>query len=207
MPFTTAIIDSFNRANETPIASPWVKFDTDFAFANLASNQLTADVTVNDHWLVHTGTLFNADQEAYMTHVATTNSEGVILRANNVNTATPTGYMIEIVSNTSWEIATWNGTSYVVIATGAVTHTTGQQIGGRAIGNVIEAWHTVAGVWTLLGSVVNNTYLTTGYIGINMSSNVSAIADAFGGGSIPSNDNYRIRNSRAKGARANRKHR
>lgn len=75
LPRGGTITDSFTRANETPIASPWIELSGSTGDVNLASNAITKSGT-GDFFLYHNNSSggWNADQSAKLLYVTATGS-------------------------------------------------------------------------------------------------------------------------------------
>ena len=89
--------DNFNRANETPLASPWTRAGTGTAF-NLVSNALTKPTNPDDAYMYYSGAAATGDQFAQAKQVVkpTNNDWGPAVRVQGASgSATFAGYFFD----------------------------------------------------------------------------------------------------------------
>ncbi len=180
-----AVIDSFTRADENPLGSPWGGIlTTGEAQLQLLSNQgagSTADVFNGS---VITGP-FGPDCEAYMTLATIDVGNRAEVYARVFNDASGIdAYCVSVVGST-WSIRKKTNSSDAALG---ANHTqalsAGDSIGIRCIGDEIQAWYKPSGgIWTMLFTRNDTTWTAAGGIGARMFGTTYRIDD-FGGGTI-----------------------
>jgi hypothetical protein len=208
---TTTIIDNFNRANESPLAtaSSGATWSSSDIFANgnkdaLVSNQGTsASVGYGTQYISSAN--YGPDSEAYITvkglNAASTDSIALYSRLTSEGTVNAKGYEIEIQANQLMVMRVHDTNTFPVLATIAQTVSVNDSVGfaikGTSSPVSIEVWYKAsAGSWTLLQTVSDNfsisppasntPYLGAGKIGLEFRL-TTAIGDDFGGGTVVSN--------------------
>ncbi|HKR58874.1 MAG TPA: fibronectin type III domain-containing protein [Pyrinomonadaceae bacterium] len=186
---TTSILDNFNRANAGPppssnwagpiqLAFPGLKVDTNTCLPIAAGGQ--------GYW---SAASFGPDQEAYAKVPTFGNSyEGVWLRVSNPNTFNVTGYVVHFYkagfgTNTIRVFRLNNSSSGTQLGADIPqTIADGDSIGASIVGNVITVYYKIgSGAWTSLGTRIDNTYSSSGRIGLEIG---AGSADDFGGGTV-----------------------
>lgn len=188
----TALLDSFNRADESPLGNgTWTnQIAGSGANAAISGNGVITDNTppagVSAWWSARA---FGADQEAYITCSAdldTAENLSVIARLKDVGTSTWDGYQVGINADGTINLGRRDDGTWIPLDSASVTVQTGDSVGIRCVGSRIEAWHKpVGGSWTLRLSVADTTYAAGGYIGFTMyTEDFTTKLDDFGGGEI-----------------------
>lgn len=193
---TTGILDSFNRADENPVATNWSSqiFDPTFDFngLKLASNALTVGFAGDNASSWYDLSTFGPDQEAYCTIVQSAfngDEWRLVLRAVNPGVSSLTCYDVRYQSFDDqiymyrWD--DWNSPTYM--ANVGETFAAGDKFGASVVGNTIKAYKYTGGAWAEKLSTIDTTYTTAGYIGLRMGSGdvtTLPIADDFGGGTV-----------------------
>lgn len=192
-PWTENVLDSFNRADESPIAGNWTgPIAAGIAQLKLTSNALAPNTTFGGSWWQRE--IYPADQFAHIT-ISAIGGSGIgaaltlYCRAQSVGTSSLDGYIVTYDDTSGIQVRLWredNGSDTQIgssFTTG--TATAGDKIGVRAIGNTIEAWFAPAGtgVWQLATSAQDTTYRLPGFLGVAMDSAAPSVrGDNFGGG-------------------------
>lgn len=185
---STAVLDGFNRGNEDP-ATGWTKVFTSDGDVKVLSTQLTGPISSR---AVFTSLTPADDQEAFVSISSGTTSGGglgnrvfLLLRITGETSDDATGYYIIGQSSAIrlYRIDSFSSLEQLAEATLDASLTTGDQVGMRAIGDVLEAWVNIQGAgWILIASATDSTY-PSGKIGLGVSSNDdSLLLDDFGGG-------------------------
>ena len=184
---TTSVLDNFNRANAgPPPSSNWAGpiQPSHPQLAVVANSSAPVGAEGQDYW---SAASFGPDQEVYATVPSFNNNYvGMWLRVSNANASNLTGYLVAFYkagygTNTirvfrfdSAGIAPQLGADI------AQTITDGDSIGASIVGNTITVYYKVgAGAWTNRGTRTDNTYSTSGRIGLEIG---SGSVDDFGGG-------------------------
>lgn len=207
--FPKTLIDSFNRADEDPIASGWLgPLVAGGTQARVASNVLAGSSTGGanisaSYW----NTLYGPDAGCWATLSTkwTTDSSSVFLyaRISNPNTASASGYYAQMYQDTG------GVNSYVIVGrldngAGTLLNYTnvgntisaGDQFGLTVVGNVVGGWYKPNGSsdWQLTAVAKDTTYSGVGYLGAGVQeaavqrlddfcgSNVVGILDSSGNG-------------------------
>jgi hypothetical protein len=190
---TTGILDDFNRANETPIASPWAgPLFSGEGQMNLTSNALKFSTTSG----IFSGSYLNAtygpDAEAYITMAtlgADTERVNLMARIQNPGQASINGYMVTLIINGSG-----NDTVRIRKTTAGSNSTlgaditsedflAGDKLGIEIVGTTITAYRYTSGAWASIGSRTDSDFSTTGYIGME-GDGTTAVFDDLGGGTM-----------------------
>lgn len=196
---TTGLIDNFNRADEAPIASPWINsiYSGD-AQMNLTTNALQRS---GSGWgsAYYGGSTYGPDCENYITIAAVGGaSDGleIAVRVTNGDTSAPNGYFLHISgTNGTWQF--WKMTSGTQTSVGtsvdpAFTIGVGDQIGVEVVGNTLTAYHKPSGgSWSSVFSRTDSTspHTGAGNLGFLVQSN-SWRLDDFSGGTIPTDSSH-----------------
>lgn len=179
---STPIIDAFTRADENPLAAPWL--------GQLISTEDQLQLVSNEAAVITAGTfggsyttLCGPDCEAYATFttVDAGNRCEVYARVFIDGSGTD-AYCVSQVGGT-WSLrSVTNSTSAAIGATFVQAVASGDSMGIKVSGNTIEAWYkAAAGAWTLLATRTDSTWTNAGYLGLRFF-DLTYRADNFGGG-------------------------
>jgi hypothetical protein len=185
---STAILDNFNRADESPIAGNWGSpLTPSYKKPSLISNQMAANANP-DAKAWWNASQFGPNCEAYVTITykpQTGECVNVMLRASNVGLATLSGYWGEACTASgadTWDLYRFDsGIVTHIGTTGTSEFAVGDGIGIEAIGSAIKLYQRTSGVWTVRVSVTDTTYTTAGYLAVGMEDAPQTLDD-FGGG-------------------------
>jgi hypothetical protein len=183
---TSGSLDTFNRANTGPPPSAnWTTDQYGFGLPGLkvVSNACACNGGFAAGWW--SASSFAADQEAWVTVSTWVDEVEVHIRLQNPGTAGVDGYILNVISGSNlWRIYRMTDQNTTLLASGAITMSSGDQIGISAVGTTLTAYQNHAGGgWTTLGSTTDATYNTSGYIGL-FASSASTVFDNFGGGAV-----------------------
>lgn len=174
----TVVLDTFNRADESPLSfgGLWTgNVQSSQTATDLASNVAKATSTTTQRaW----GTVFNADQEAFVTTLAA-NRYDLFLRITNPGLATVNCYSFIFASGDGIYVYKVVSGSFTQIAySGATpTHVSGDVIGARVVGTSLFGYKNgVQGV-----TVTDSAVTGAGQIGFQIVTSTTT-ADNFGGG-------------------------
>lgn len=197
-PYGTALLDSFNRANETPILGDWTYplFVGEDAF-NLISNQLERPAAVpfaaNEWWRTRT---FGPDCEVFINITAKgTNDEetiGLYARIMRPSTSFFTGYRCMAVAGAGTDVfrlARFDNAGGTLLASYNQEFSAGDAFALACIGPRIEAWYW-NGSWSRLGWVIDSRYSEAGFFAVEIAGSAGGNIgryDNFGGGTIAPN--------------------
>lgn len=185
---TLGILDDFNRANETPIASPWAgPIFTGETQLRLVSNQLANDGSDGNSYL---SANYGPDLEMYCTLTSAFGvSARVIFYFRTVTGALVDGYRVQfrnIAGDHLILVDRIDDNSVTQLGANidpADTIASGDSFGVTMNGTTIEVWYKAgAGAWTSMGTRTDATYAGTGKIGFSLVGAVTV--DNFGGGEI-----------------------
>jgi hypothetical protein len=193
---TTAILDTFTRANVgPPPSSSWTTDVRGFGDAgmkvssNTVISNAVADAPASTWWNVGT---FGPSSESYMTLstlITSGQKAGPMVRISGPGTANADGYAIHWVyasgGTDGIEIMRMdNGVFTQLGATISQDLAVGDSLGLEAIGSAITAYRKPsAGAWGSLGSRADATYSAAGFAGIYQESTAGAWVN-FGGGTV-----------------------
>lgn len=154
--------DNFNRANETPLASPWT--NSDGANYNLSSNAVTGAGGDGDRLWYRSGAASSADQYAQATQVAgpTSDDWGPAVRVGS--NGTKSGYIHNVYVNEERLFKFVNG-AFTIILSHNVDAANGDVVRVEAEGSTIRAKINGSQV---TGSPVTDTSLTTAGNGVGL---------------------------------------
>lgn len=188
--FTTSILDSFNRADENPIAGNWTSFAADnglWSDARLLSNDVRSSNINNQAAAYWNASTFGPDCEAFLT--ATVESTpaaqtGLFFRLTTPGPTTTDGYDVLTATTAIFFQRLDNG---VVTQLGANVPTTisdGYKIGVQMSGSIMTFYVDSGSGWTSVASRTDATYSGSGYIGFAVGSagGTARRIDDFGGG-------------------------
>lgn len=191
-PYGTALLDNFNRANESPMVGNWTYpiFSGEDALF-LVSNAVTRQPSFvgNAYWNAAT---FGADCEVWCTWPTVPGTDGelvtIFARLTGINAST-SGYgfrLIKLGGTDTCRLRRWDPGSATTLADFSYEISSGDSMALACIGNRIEAWGMASGgSWTLIGTATDSTYSQAGYIGWEHALGAGvAIGDDFGGGTI-----------------------
>jgi hypothetical protein len=179
MPFTQAILDNFNRANENPLSGGGNWQGRGSAPLQIVSNQATGTGSSGFFygvWLP--GGAVSGDVEAYATLGVRDNWSEVTARvqAGTAGSA-PLGYAFGSHSDGSTVIEKLDGTGLGGGGAGTLALSAGDKIGIRCVGTTIEGWTwTAAGGWVKQLSVIDSSY-SSGLFGLKQGHNVGTLDD------------------------------
>lgn len=178
---STPMLDSFIGANETPIAENWTApLNTLDGSARRIGNEFVSDVT-GLGGAYYDVKAFNADCEAHATVTGIGNTVTLWARVKNPGTTGPSGYMVQWdIGNTLAIVRVDSGTPTSLL-TKSVALTLGDHFGIRCIGDRIDAWTTVNGVWTRQMSVIDTTYKAGGWLAAECVTTSDKLDDFCGG--------------------------
>lgn len=183
MPFTTPILDDFNRA-DGGAGSNWTNL---LGSITITSNQVSGGSTQNvGYWNV---TTYGANMEAFIT-LPTKPSDTAIadigIRIQDVGSiASVDGYSARVAAAAGTDTLSIqridNGTG-TTLASVSQEFTSGDSFGIRASGSRLELWYrSGSGLWQRLTTATDTTYTNGGYISLTLVG--SAVrGDNFGGG-------------------------
>lgn len=183
MPFTTPILDNFNRANGDAGAN-W----TDLLGAlDINSNQGAGNTTQNvSYWNVRT---YGANMEAWIevpTKPADTALMDIGVRIADVGSiATVDGYSARVAPVSGTDVLSLqritNGAG-TTLASVNQEFASGDSLGIRAVGSRIELWwRSGSGLWQLMTTATDSTYTAGGYISLTIVGTTCRV-DNFAGG-------------------------
>lgn len=184
---TTPLLDTFNRANENPLASPWTSI-AEVGGLQLTSNQVAPTAGYAGSYR---GLFLNA--EAWVTiPTLVAGTETILLtRYQDAGGASPIrdsrrrGYLVVHVLAGGYAIHRMDDGNNVVLTSGSFsggTLVSGDSLGFRSVGGTHEAWmKRGSGAWTFVAQVTDSTYQNAGAIGLQSSEPTSRY-DNFGGG-------------------------
>jgi hypothetical protein len=183
---TTSVLDAFNRSNTGPPPSgSWSTDQYGFGLPGLrvAGNACVCDGGFAAGWW--SAESFPADQEAWVTVSTWVDEVEVHIRLQNPGTSGVDGYILNILASSNlWRIYRLDNQNTTLLASGAITMSSGDRIGISAVGSTLTAYQDHAGGgWTVLGSTTDATYNAAGYIGL-FASSASTVFDDFGGGAV-----------------------
>lgn len=183
---TTAVVDTFNRGDEFPLAGNWSVLNSAGGALWLSGNALlnwTGDQT--GVWTLPVGN----DQEAYITATtvpAANENARIWLRANDVNSTTFDGYVVEFrktAGSDECRISRYdNGAATLLTGPVNTEYVNGDKIGGDIVGTTITAYLYTGGGWTTVTSTTDGTY-SSGSIGFS-TTGTTGLFDDFGGGTV-----------------------
>lgn len=178
-PFT-GILDNFNRTDEGP--PPSASWEIYFNNPITVDNQFGATAGTTSTNSALWGASFGADQEVYVTMAALPESNGGFGLLARV---TESGqYELTYMPSSSQLILTMES-SYWVLDDFAML--AGDKLGMRLVGSSIHILHYTGGMWVLLDTVTDSSFMTGGKIGAYVFAGTSPVApsarlDDFGGG-------------------------
>jgi hypothetical protein len=180
-------IDTFNRADETPLsdAGNWgnsIIGGTNEIGLKVVSNQLaTSHTTTSTGWWKYQQ--FGADADAWVTIVGKPgngNAVRVYARLQAPGTSSVTGYMILFVDNSGTDqvsIDRISGTTITALTTLNQEFNAGDKLRIRVLGSRIQAWRYDGTQWSELGEVTNSTYGGAGYTGVGLRGTIGRLDD------------------------------
>lgn len=201
---TTSVLDAFTRANESPIAAPWISQTVSSASLRINSNAVNSDSAGNFGFGLYTnsGAAIVTPQtgsgiETFFTFSSNTAATRVGLlfttSASTPPTDTPNGYQLDVQrASDTWRVA--RAAAGVNTALGAdVTQViaTGDKVGWQiytsGADTIVDVYYKAgAAAWALLFSRTDTgftTYTVNGFVGAYVDSQTNTIDD-FGGGNV-----------------------
>jgi hypothetical protein len=187
-PYTTEVLDNFNRADEDPLSQGgnW-EATVGATTLEVTSNQAAYLGATNFAYSNRT-TEFPGDVEVWVT-IATVGDSGLIFCTRQIGSGTADFYVLRASAN---DLAVWQSVNQTVGSgfTGwqwdtrlASALANGDEIGIRRVGNLIEVWRTVSGTWTFVHCQGDPSPFNGGRIGL-MQHGTGARMDDFGGGAV-----------------------
>lgn len=173
-PSNSTLLDSFNRANETPVGQP---FDGGIAVAaaslNVVANQLQ---TISSGSARLDGPFGpNVDvQASVIAQPDLTGSMRLYARMTDGGTALVDGVFVQVVigsPNDTWTLQTIvNGAAPVQLGVSAASPSGAAAIGLRCNGTTFEGWKFSGGLWTQVLSRTDATITLAGSVGVLLAS-------------------------------------
>ncbi len=195
---TTSVLDSFTRANESPLSGGgnWAAISTAADPLELNSNKVRCSVTGLDisYW---TPTNFGPDCEVFATLSTVPVAAGgmrLYLRIQGEGGSnTFDGYMLRTIwvtggANDTVTLSVVTNAAATLLATFTHEMVNGDKFGLTAVGTVLEAWcaPVATGVWGSLGTYDTASdgtkYSAAGKIALGLATAQTVLADDFGGG-------------------------
>ena len=213
---TTGIIDTFDRADEDPVATA-SSGGTYTSYPDGATYGVTTVKVSSNQAAGNGGTIANriysvtygADCEIYCT-IATSGafnaSVGLFFRVKDIGSVlSAVGYGVQWTNLSGTDTIViqridLNATVIQLVTPYNQELSAGDGLGARIIGNVIEAFYKpAAGAWTLLGTVTDSTYPAGGRHSMSLGGTGVRIDDFGGGNYVPppptlEQEGYRFRN-------------
>lgn len=183
------VLDNFNRGDENP-ATGWTIAIATLANIKVESNLGAPAGAAYAAWSAGT---FAADQEAYFemsTAPAAATTVGVLLRFNNLNTSTETGYLVQQLGTVVRVYRIDTGITFTQLGADiSKTPADGDSFGAKIVGSTITVQYCLSGAgcgvegagWTVLDTRTDATHGGSGYIGAHLDGALPRI-DNFGGG-------------------------
>lgn len=181
-PVNSTPLDTFNRANENPLAGGWSTTNSDgnATSMQILSNQLA---TISGAKEAMWNTAFPAAQEAYFTiPVLSGGGFDLSVRMHNLG-ASKRGYMLEAGGSNFQFYRFDNGVANTVGGTFGSAAASGDTYYIRCQGSTFEFWRNRASTWSQMAVRIDSTYNVSGKISCAIW-NTTARADDFGGGDI-----------------------
>lgn len=186
----TAVLDTFTRANETPIAGNWSGPVISGSGLILTSNRLgSGGIFQSSYW---NAAQFGPNCEVYATIAVKPGvGDNMELYARlSTPGATVTGYVLRFKGGSPTDqLQLLRRDSGVEVAIGfgdtSALWNVNDKMFLRISGSTIEGWryNSVAATWTLLCTTTDATYAGAGFIGASIDDSVSRYDD-FGGGTV-----------------------
>lgn len=187
---TTSRLDDFNRANDTAsLGANWTSpLESGFSSLGIISNQAYAAADFkDDYW----NTSYAADQETWVTLPALVGAGGpsqLWARVQNPGGGSLNGYWLQVLSTGGWTLGKTVAGAITTLGSGggAGGVAAGDKIGLECIGTAISGYRYRAGAWSLLETVADSAVSGTGYIGLQVRGDATAVArfDDFSGGNL-----------------------
>lgn len=195
----TPVIDDFERADEFPLASPWLLADNSWGTGNLDTGNYQGSPGDSVYYYSTLGP-FDDDMEVWGAGGAgidDTEAWRLALLKDVGGTNAVDGYLLLIVASgggANWQIrkyTNWSGVSTLASVSGSLIDAGGgspEYALLRINGDDIEAWYcSDVTSWTLVASATDTTYRTDLYLsmGISTDDGGNPSWQAIGGGAIP----------------------
>lgn len=188
----TTITDSFNRSNESPLASPWTTGGVDDSAFELISNLISRSSATLDATAVYNTTWGNdQSSKAKLYATATGGGQGIGLWVRHAASA-KTGYRLitDHSGSNNCELAKFSAGSFTLLVDFTQAWTDGDTWELRIVGTTITIWLNSTQLSFNSGSnTLTDTSVASGLPGIAHSSNTTIAnaddwtgTDAFGGG-------------------------
>jgi hypothetical protein len=188
---TTAVIDSFTRANESPIGAPWVNGITGTGGCEITSNVLRHQAATAACY--YNGASYSPTQESYVTLPNATN-HGINVNfrlygclQDGIGTATVDGYVVRLqkvdAAADTLRIERMTNAGFVILATHSLEMSNGHKLGLQILNTgVINVWADVGSGWVQQFTATDTTHSCTATrIGVGIL-NANVHVDDFGGG-------------------------
>lgn len=192
----TSILDNFNRADQgPPLSINWTDFFGDSGGWKVSSNTAVMGSGVNNGSEYWNPNIFGPDCEAYFTVTTKPTSTKALRILARIQTSLPSifpgdpdMYWVELKPAVGTDVVNitryFGGTPTILTAINQ-EFSTGDALGISVIGSTITAWYKASGgSWVSIGTGIDTTLTSAGYIGINADADLTAVLDDFGGGSI-----------------------
>jgi hypothetical protein len=190
---TTAILDSFTRADATSLGANWTNLFGDPEDGGISSNQ-AYNPDGNYYPMAWNVSQYGPDCETYITMPTLTGGDDSFYlggRAVDLGGGSFTGYAlavdVNLAANEDIFLARVDAGVLLQISPtiSSVNMSAGDSFGIRMEGPIIRAFHKpAAGSWTEVLNVVDTTYSSAGYLFMYLTTNITARFDDFGGGTV-----------------------
>ena len=195
MPFpTTAVLDTFTGADESPITTNWTcpLFSGELGY-NRLSNAIAPSALgqfSNGYYDIAT---FGTDSEAWVTITtmgAATDHLTLYAAMINAGAAALDGYAVRMICAAGAEtvrLLRYDDGSSTTLGADITSESfvDGDGLGVQRVGSDVTAWRRSGGVWSLIGTRTDATYTHTGHIGLQFFAATppsTFVLDDFGGG-------------------------
>jgi hypothetical protein len=184
VPFLTAVLDDFNRADASTLGANWTNLNG--ASWRIVSNEVAPGTINGRHQAMWSAGDALTDSEAYITLRTFFDWQLVGVRVSGSGSSN-TGYYARYGGSTTLEIVRWISNTETSIGSYTIPAlSAGDKIGIRAIGTTISVWYYQSGSWNKAGEVTDSN-IASGELGIQQgvsSGNHSGRMDDFGGGAV-----------------------
>jgi hypothetical protein len=164
---TSSTTDDFERANESPLASPYTAWTHGSTRPNLTSGAAVLNGSAADTRRADT---IGPGCFSQITFETAVNSDGIT--SYYVGARLTSGYSAWLDAGTGgWlvRIRRVTGTTFTAIATSAtVNYSSVQGLKLECVGTQITAYVKLAGTWTQAVTIVDSTYSAAGYVGFGV---------------------------------------
>lgn len=196
MPFpTTAVLDTFDRANSTTtIGSSWTPLESGATKDRGISSNQAYDPDGVYSWIYWNAAQYGPDCEAYVTIVIWSTQDDthtVMLRLKDMTQDAYTfdGYQLKAYifgADTLALVRIDNSVSTQLGATISTTLAAGHKVGLSAVGATLTAYQDSGSGFVSMGTRTDATYANAGYLGFYTPGDTAWRQDDFGGGTLVS---------------------